>query len=51
MAYQADKMSSCGDTTCGPLSKPTSKPQASGGVKTQEYIGGLQYSEVQTKQK
>lgn len=49
--YQSDKGSSMGDTTCGPLSKPDFKPQAKGSVKAQEYIGGLQYPDIQTKQK
>lgn len=51
MAYQSDKGGSMGDTCNGPLSAPITKPTATGGVKAQEYIGGQQYGDVQTKQK
>lgn len=51
MAYQASSTGSMGDTCNGPLSKPTTKPIATGGAKAQEYIGGQQYPDIQTKQK
>ena len=51
MAYQSGKGDSMGDETCGPLSKKEFTPKAIGGVKAQEYIGGLQYPDIQTKQK
>lgn len=35
----------------GPKSKPDTKPIATGGVKAQEYIGGLQYPDIKTKDK